>query len=175
MVQLFLIIAEIFGAGDTGGQGKGLIVLYAHINIGNTVVVGVDIHIIRLIVLSREQLAAILKQPISQRHIAVPVEAEDVGQDVPFGVERDVTGGHGRAAPFSLICFIFVPADEGIAGAFGIRHVRRNLCAVIDASAVGGAALVQRHAVAQLKRQHVLVTGVVDIRDILCAACLEGD
>ena len=175
MVQLFLIIAEIFGAGDTGGQGKDLIVLYAHINVGNAVVVGVDIHIIRLIVLSREQLAAIIKQPISQRHIAVPVEAEDVGQDVPFGVERDVTGGHGRAAPFSLICFIFIPADEGIAGAFGIRHVRRNLCAVIDASAVGGAAIVQTYSVTQIETQCVSVTGIVEIHHILRAVGFEGD
>ena len=175
MVQLFLIIAEIFGAGDTSGQSKDLIVLHSYINIGNTVVIGVGIHTIRLIVLSCEQLAAIVKQPVSQRHIAVPVEAEEIGHGIPLGVEREVTGGHGRAAPFSLTCFIFVPADEGIAGAFGIRHVRRNLCAVIDASVVGGAALVQRHAVAQLKRQHVLATGVVDIRDILCAVGFEGD
>ena len=138
-------------------------------------VVGVAIHTIFLIVRSREQLAAIFKQPVSQRHIAVPVEAEEIGHNIPLGIEREVTGGHGRAAPFSLICFIFIPADEGIAGAFGIRHVRRNLCAVIDASAVGGAAIVQIYSVAQIETQCVSVTGIVEIHHILRAVGFEGD
>ena len=175
MVQLFLIIAEIFGAGDTGGQGKGLIVLYAHINVGNAVVVGVDIHIIRLIVLSREQLAAIIKQPISQRHIAVPVESEEIGHGIPLGVEGEVTGGHSRPAPWSCVFHIFIPTGKGIAGALCIRHVHRNFRAVIDASAVGDAAIVQTYSVAQIETQCVSVTGIVEIHHILCAVGLEGD
>ena len=175
MVQLFLIIAEIFGAGDASGQSKDLIVLHSYINIGNTVVIGVGIHTIRLIVLSCEQLAAILKQPISQRHIAVPVEAEEIGHGIPLGVEREVTGGHGRAAPFSLICFIFVPADEGIASAFGIRHVHRNFRAVVGVSAGRGTTLVQNYSVAQVETQCVPVTGIVAIHHILRAVGFEGD
>ena len=138
-------------------------------------VVGVDIHIIRLIVLSREQLAAIIKQPISQRHIAVPVESEEIGHGIPLGVEGEVTGGHSRPAPWSCVFHIFIPTGKGIAGALCIRHVHRNFRAVIDASAVGDAAIVQTYSVAQIETQCVSVTGIVEIHHILCAVGLEGD
>ena len=138
-------------------------------------VIGVDILIIRLIVLSREQLAAIVKQPVSQRHIAVPVEAEEIGHGIPLGVEGEVTGRHSHPAPRSCVFHIFIPTGKGIAGALGIRHAYRNFRAVVGVSAGRGATLVQTYSVAQAETQYVPVTGIVEIHHILCAVGLEGD